>query len=495
MMSADDEPQSNGSNILTSLPPSNNLINEAFNLKPLSNSIGILPPTSSHFKPIQTETKVETPAPVSALFAETKTSFFDSPQVITPVATKAPTPPNTSSIFNSTQPLNLAPITANLLPPSLIPPPSTIPPSAIIPPPNATGSNPYSAKGALNKKVYDTGISVLPINQNQTFLKPVTDQTLPNSGLFIPPSTPSPSTSLPPTPIPLLQPSPLNVQNKNVQPPTITPIFPIQNQNIPPLAPSVSVPFQQPSISLNERTPGLDKQASQNYPQQQQKKPWGWFSNVVEKVVTTIDPQMKDYIHPANKQIYLVSSMSNPKIVHIVREAFCDAGFSKITMNGIEAQNNTQFAPQIVGYPCAIQSAKEKLENTLYSMQNIDCIVVSFQDFITELTSDNWYELAVVMLKDKQNQIEITVFTEATPVSSDDVAQLQQFTPEDYSLKWSGLSCRLAEKNFNFNQAQTCTFLNYETPETIISTGRLHHALKTLALLYKNKLLSMMNNK
>lgn len=127
-------------------------------------------------------------------------------------------------------------------------------------------------------------------------------------------------------------------------------------------------------------------------------------------------------------------------------------------------------------------------------MQSNDCIVVSFQDFIAEITTDNWYELAVVMLKDKASQIELSVFTEAVPVSGQEVAQLQEFTPTDYPLKWSGLSCRLAEKNFNFNQPQACTFLNYENAETLVSHGRLSHALKTIALLYKNKLISMITN-
>lgn len=96
------------------------------------------------------------------------------------------------------------------------------------------------------------------------------------------------------------------------------------------------------------------------------------------------------------------------------------------------------------------------------------------------------------MLKDKANNIDLTVFTEAIPVASEDVAQLQQFTPQDYPLKWSGLSCRLPEKNFNFNGGNTSSFLAYDTAETVISQSRLSNALKTLAMLFKNKLNSML---
>lgn len=76
-------------------------------------------------------------------------------------------------------------------------------------------------------------------------------------------------------------------------------------------------------------------------------------------------------------------------MVHMIRESFSNAGFSKITLNAVDAQNSSAYAPQVVGFPCALQSAKEKLENALYSMQQTnDCVVLSFQDFLAELSTD-----------------------------------------------------------------------------------------------------------
>jgi hypothetical protein len=106
---------------------------------------------------------------------------------------------------------------------------------------------------------------------------------------------------------------------------------------------------------------------------------------------------MKDYIHPANRPFNIVSSISNAKLLHTLRESFSNAGFSKITINATDIQNSTLFAPQIVGFPCALQSAKEKLENTLFALQQqqqqqtSDCVVISFQDFLAELSTD-WYK-------------------------------------------------------------------------------------------------------
>ena len=100
----------------------------------------------------------------------------------------------------------------------------------------------------------------------------------------------------------------------------------------------------------------------------------------------------------------------------------------------------------------------------------------------------SWFEMAVIILKDKVNNIDLTVYSEAMPVSSSDIAQLQQLTPQDYPLKWSGFSVRLPEKNFNFNT--NATVLSYDTVDTVISHARISHAIKTLALIFKNKLIS-----
>lgn len=112
----------------------------------------------------------------------------------------------------------------------------------------------------------------------------------------------------------------------------------------------------------------------------------------------------------------------------------------------------------------------------------------------------SWFELAVIMLKDKTNNIDLTIYTEAVPVSNEDIGQLQQYTPSDFNLAWSGFAVRLPEKNFNFNSANSThpsvkCFLNYETNDTVLSQARLSHAMHSLALLFKNKLLSQITNR
>ena len=218
---------------------------------------------------------------------------------------------------------------------------------------------------------------------------------------------------------------------------------------------------------------------------------------------------------PANKPILLVSSISHAKLIHTVRESFNDAGFSKITMSGVDIPTSTPYAPQVVGFANAVQAAREKLDNTAAYVQHNECIVLAFQDFLAELTTDwyfwllfslllsmnllylfvcvrvSWFELAVVMLRDKANNIELTVYTDATPVPLEDIAQLNQLTPGDYPLRWSGWSCRLPEKNFNFGNQATSSLIAYETPDSVLSQMRTSSTLKTLAVLLKNRLLKI----
>ncbi len=80
--------------------------------------------------------------------------------------------------------------------------------------------------------------------------------------------------------------------------------------------------------------------------------------------------------------------MSTPKVVHTIKDAFNVTGFSRISINAIDAQNSSQLAPQIIGYACALQSAKEKLDYCLDMMKDTECTAISIQDFIAELTTD-----------------------------------------------------------------------------------------------------------
>lgn len=269
-------------------------------------SFTVLPPSSNHFQPIHSRTpSVEIkeafkPADLSATSAskfspnmfyqqpKNAAHFFDQlnsaekapspsasganklpqPPIITPVAIKpnCQTPPE-PSLQVSQQPANpsiqlpsqtIQPLSTT----SSLPPPSSIPPPMIIqPPPPAssttvtTGSaNPYSARGALNKKVYDTGIPVAAVAQNPTFLKPIdnNDAQMPTNvpaattgGLYIPPPAPANVASSFPT-------TPLNTPQTPLGNPLANPASQFSQFAPSPISSTKPLLQQQQSLPLNQ---------------------------------------------------------------------------------------------------------------------------------------------------------------------------------------------------------------------------------------------------
>ena len=100
-----------------------------------------------------------------------------------PVAVSQPPPPLSNSSFPG--------------PPTQTstPPPSTQTTTTI---PNKQPSNPYSARGVLNKKVYETQVTSVPV-QSVNLPPPIQElKSPPQSGnIYVPPSLPTPETSIP----------------------------------------------------------------------------------------------------------------------------------------------------------------------------------------------------------------------------------------------------------------------------------------------------------
>jgi hypothetical protein len=145
----------------------NDLINDSFNL---TGKVSIAPPTANHFQPIHSRTP----------------SLPDNNNKNIKSNSASPATPMTNSIIPGAQ--------GSL---STVPPPMSMPPKTI----NASSSNPYAAKGALNKKVYDNYVPVIqaaPIGTTTQFNNPQFSQ----SQVFVPPSSSSTSLSTPQADIP-----------------------------------------------------------------------------------------------------------------------------------------------------------------------------------------------------------------------------------------------------------------------------------------------------
>ncbi|XP_019779902.1 protein PRRC1 isoform X2 [Orcinus orca] len=112
---------------------------------------------------------------------------------------------------------------------------------------------------------------------------------------------------------------------------------------------------------------------------------------------------------------------------------------------------------------------------------------VSVENFIAELLPDKWFDIGCLIVEDPVHGIHLEAFTQATPVPLEFVQQAQSLTPQDYSLRWSGLLVTVGEvlEKSLLNVSRTdwhMTFTGMSRRQMIYS------AAKAVAGMYKQRL-------
>ncbi|CAD5123914.1 DgyrCDS12222 [Dimorphilus gyrociliatus] len=178
----------------------------------------------------------------------------------------------------------------------------------------------------------------------------------------------------------------------------------------------------------------------------------GWFSGnfmtkVVEKakhasetVITTLDPGMKQVLSSSGYEISLLVSSSDGRLVEAIRQGFQSEfqtmakGYGTFSISAV----------QIIGQSAALKSIEQKIDGLRKS--NSSCqLFVAFDSFLAEQLPDQWFDLGVLHLRDDARNINLTTFTPAFPVGTEDVLRAQDMTPATYDLRWSGLAISIEE--------------------------------------------------
>ncbi|NWI53072.1 PRRC1 protein, partial [Calyptomena viridis] len=162
----------------------------------------------------------------------------------------------------------------------------------------------------------------------------------------------------------------------------------------------------------------------------------------VESMITTLDPGMVPYIRTGGELDIVVTSNKEVKVAAI-RDAFQEV-FGMAVVTGEAAQSN--IAPQPVGYAAGLKGAQERIN----SLRRTGVIhekqpAVSVENFIEELLPDKWFDIGCLIIEDPIHGIHLEAFTQATPVPLQYVQQAKSLTPQDYSLRWSGLLVTVGE--------------------------------------------------
>uniref|UniRef100_M3YKD6 Proline rich coiled-coil 1 n=1 Tax=Mustela putorius furo TaxID=9669 RepID=M3YKD6_MUSPF len=207
----------------------------------------------------------------------------------------------------------------------------------------------------------------------------------------------------------------------------------------------------------------------------------------VESMITTLDPGMAPYIKSGGELDIVVTSNKEVKVA-AVRDAFQEV-FGLAVVIGEAGQSN--IAPQPVGYaaglkssngaPVGIQSLKR------LGIVNVRKSLVSTSDIFKKLLVIKWFDIGCLIVEDPVHGIHLETFTQATPVPLEFVQQAQSLTPQDYSLRWSGLLVTVGEvlEKSLVNVTRTdwhLTFTGMSRRQMIYS------AAKAIAGMYKQRL-------
>jgi len=397
-------------------------------------------------------------------------------------------PPSSLPAFYAAPPRPLAPVgPPGMSFPSGIPPPG--PPAGMsMPPPGPPGA-------ILPPMAPPVGAGIPPPGSNFT-----QSSGPPSMPSIVPPAGPPVmgSTAAPPT-IPVTTPQ---VAPPSIVSPTVPSAAPITSQPQTPQSPSGSVDTA--AVSLGSPTSPVPPDVSHG-----KGGSWmGWFKGTVTSVshkvaekaktsmdtmITTLDPQMKEFI-PADQirpfqgsggDLDIIVASDKEVKIGAVREAFQTA-FGKATVNGVSGQSNS-VAAQPVGFEAALQAAEERI-NSLRSTGNIHPHhpIVAVVNFIVELTPDCWYEMGVLLLDDPGQDILLQTYTQVTPIPPDYVSQARGQTPVDYPLKATGFAVtigQIASQHLQVHHTQWQEMLSGVPRRDMILL-----AARTLAGLYKARL-------
>ncbi|XP_052743805.1 protein PRRC1 [Bicyclus anynana] len=159
----------------------------------------------------------------------------------------------------------------------------------------------------------------------------------------------------------------------------------------------------------------------------------------VDSMITTLDPQMKEYLRSGGDMVVVVASDKEAK-VSPVREAF-QTVFGKATVVGYPAVSDVT-AEQPVSYAAAYASAKQRIAyiRSVHGELTNNVPVLAVEGFVQETVTDRWYALDLLVLSQPSLGIELQVQSQATPVPAAAVAAAQAATPPDYTHAQTGYS-------------------------------------------------------
>ncbi|XP_055643809.1 protein PRRC1-like [Toxorhynchites rutilus septentrionalis] len=210
----------------------------------------------------------------------------------------------------------------------------------------------------------------------------------------------------------------------------------------------------------------------------------------VDTIVTTLDPQMKEYINSGGDTEVIVASDKDDK-VRPIREAF-QTVFGKATVIGLQTQV-IGMAAQPNGFAAGLKGAESRINSIRADNPRVDdhLPVVAVENFLVEIFPDQWFDAGVIVLYDYAKNILLKTVTQMTPVPLQIITSIRADTPEDYLFKETGFAVTIGSvmaKNLNVPHNEW-----HKTYTSVSRSDMILNAAKIIATLYKQAVAEYVN--
>uniref|UniRef100_A0A1L8DC65 Non-canonical purine NTP phosphatase/PRRC1 domain-containing protein n=1 Tax=Nyssomyia neivai TaxID=330878 RepID=A0A1L8DC65_9DIPT len=198
--------------------------------------------------------------------------------------------------------------------------------------------------------------------------------------------------------------------------------------------------------------------------------------NSVDTIVTTLDPQMKEYLYSGGDIEIIVASDKDDK-VKPCREAFQNV-FGRATSN---------IAAQPVGFEAALRGVQDRIANIRANTRiNNKLPIVAIEYYIFEAYPDQWFDAGLLILTDPLRNITLKTVTQMTEIPLSVITAIQEDTPKNYQFLDTGFAVAVRQIMSNNLGVNLTEWHKYYTG--VSRSEMILNASKTLATRYKTSL-------
>lgn len=173
--------------------------------------------------------------------------------------------------------------------------------------------------------------------------------------------------------------------------------------------------------------------------------------NSVESVITTLDPEMEDYLHGRDQSISIAVTTNDSEATEAIKDGFLQV------FEHVEVQSHSSvsgIAPLPVGFSAGVKGAQHRIANLVRGKKILEGqVIIGVEEMLSELLPGKWFGLTCLALNDPTSKLELETFSQSVHIPKVYITKAEESTPSNYNLRWSGLSYTLGEVIIGSGQA------------------------------------------